>query len=197
MSAFDYDLRYLKAGIESLESYLLSDHLHYSLDTRAQSGEPAFPNLTLGNLLLSEARLRAWPKTLEQEGQLGALLPRLDQQRSRWRTAWGKKAVRSLHSRLNLWRDYLDEYRRTPDANADRYAFEVKRRVMIDLLQVEVDEPSRTDLELLARLDALLKTFLIRGKFIWSGELAGGFPTERYWYLYGWLPDELKLPDVY
>lgn len=192
MKSFDYDLRYLKAGIEELQSYLLSDHLYWSLDAKTMANEPAFPNLTLGNLLLSKARLQARHLTLEQDVQLGAVLPVFEQLRSQWRSAWSKKAERSLYSRLNMWRDFLDEYRKAPDANADRYAYEVQRRVMLDLLMCEVDEVPKEASELLAALDGLVKTFLVPGDFIWEAELQEGFPKAQYWYLYGRLPEDLK-----
>lgn len=191
MSSFDYDLRYLRAGIENLESYLLSDHLYWTMNLRAKVGEPTFPSLTLGNLLLVQARLKAWPKTLQQEAQLGALIPEMEQLRGRWSVAWRQKAEHSLASRIQLWRNYLDEYQRMPDANADRYAYEVMRRVMIDLLQPEADQIPQAVISLISKLDTLLKSFLVPGRFIWNVELSRGFPKKRYWYLYGDLPDEL------
>ena len=197
MVGFDYDLRYLRAGIENLESYLLSDELYWPVDARAQAGEPAFPNPTLGSLLLAQGRLQAREQTLEQETQLIALLSRLEQLRVHWRSAWRKKVERSLRSRLTLWSNFMDDYRRAPEANADRYPYEVTRRVMIDLLQAELDWVLPADQELLAKLDAFINTFLVRGDCIWDPALANGFPPQRYWYLYGRLPDELKLLENY
>jgi hypothetical protein len=197
MKSFDYDLRYLKAAIEDLESYLLSDHLYWSLDAKTQASEPVFPNLTLGNLLLSKARLQARHLTLEQEVQLGSVLAELEKVRSQWRVAWSKKAARSLQNRLSMWRDFLDEYRKKPEANADRYAYEVQRRAMLDLLLPEVDEVSNETIVLISKLDALLKTFLVRGNFIWEEELRGGFPEDEFWYLYGILPERLTLAEDY
>ena len=85
MKSFDYDLRYFKAGVEELQDYLLSDNMFWSLDAKTEVNEPVFPNLTLGNLLLAEKRLRARHLTLEQEAQLGYVLPALNRQRSHWR----------------------------------------------------------------------------------------------------------------
>lgn len=192
MKSFDYDLRYLKAGIEELQSYLLSDQLYWPLDAKTKANEPVFPNLTLGNLLLSKARLEARHLTLEQDVQLGAVLPLLDQVRSQWRVAWSKKAERSLNSRLTMWRDFLDEYRKAPDSNTERYPYEVQRRVMIELLLPEVDKVPKETYELLDALDALVKTFLEPGDFIWEAELKDGFPQKTYWYLYGRLSEELE-----
>ena len=70
MTSAVYELGYLKAGIEILEDYLLSDDLYWAIGASPPPGEPAFRQLTLGGLLLSEQRL------------LGRQLsPMLDQQR--------------------------------------------------------------------------------------------------------------------
>ena len=197
MKSFDYDLRYFKAGVEELQDYLLSDNMFWSLDAKTEVNEPVFPNLTLGNLLLAEKRLRARHLTLEQEAQLGEVLPELDRLRSHWRVAWSKKAERSMHNRLNMWRNFIDEYTKAPGANADRYAYEVQRRGMLELLKTEVGPMPQAVTELLARLDAFLKTFLVSGDFLWEEELKDGFPKDTYWFLYGRLPQELKQSGDY
>ena len=192
MKTFEYDLRYLKEGIEELESYLLSEQLFWPLEARTEPGEAAYPNLTLGNLLLVEARLKARPMTLAQQAQLGALLPQLEQVRSRWRSAWSKKALHSLHNRLKMWRDFLDEYTKAPEAHADRYPYEVQRRVMLALLAGEAEQAPPEVNDLIGKLDALLRAVLMKGDFIWEPELQAGFPEETYWYLYGRLPETLE-----
>ena len=53
MPSPEYDLRYLKAGIEQLESYLLSSDVYWSIGTRAPAGETPYPQLTIGGLLLA------------------------------------------------------------------------------------------------------------------------------------------------
>lgn len=196
MKSFDYDLRYLKAGVEDLEGYLLSEHLFWPLEVKTYPKEPAYPNLTLGNLLLSKERLVAYDRTLEQEGQLGAVLQQLGLVRSKWRAAWSKKASRSLENRLGMWRDFLADYLKGPESNANRYAYEVQRRVMVELLRVEVDEVPSQVTRLLAKLDDLLETFLLPGEFIWEAEVEGGFPKPGYWYLYGRLPERLEAAEL-
>lgn len=192
MKTFDYDLRYFKAGVEELETYLLSDQLFWPLDAKTEANEPDFPNLTLGSLLLTEARLKARHLTLEQEAQLGEVLPKLNQVRSHWRVAWSKKAEHSMHNRLGMWRNFIDEYTKSPEANADRYPYEVQRRVMLELLKAEVEQLPQAATELITRLDAFIRSFLVPGDFIWEAELKDGFSNVTYWYLFGRLPEELK-----
>jgi hypothetical protein len=187
MPSAEYDLEYLRAIVEGLEDYLLSKELYWSLGVAAPRGEPAFPPLTLGGLLLAQARLHARDLAPGQRDQLVLLEERVDGIRSRWRVAWGRKAAHDFRARLNLWRDFLEEYRQNTQGNVDRYAYEVGRRVMLHLLAPEAESIPPTEAELLAGLDRLLRAVFVPGDFVWEAELAGGFPLEVYWYLYGQL----------
>ena len=185
MPTLEYDLGYLRAALPMLDDYLLSADLYWSIGGSPPRGESPFPSLTLGGVLLAQARAHAHPAP----GNLVEQIARADEQinavRRRWRSAWGRKAGRDFHARLNLWRDFLEEYRQNSEANLDRYAYEVRRRVMLGLLEKEADEIPLAELDLLAGLDRLLRIAIVRGHFVWQKELASGFPEETYWYLYG------------
>lgn len=66
MPSAEYDLGYLKAGISALENYLLSNDLYWPVGASSPSGEPAYPRLTLGGLLLAQKRAHARNLTPEQ-----------------------------------------------------------------------------------------------------------------------------------
>ena len=185
MPTLEYDLGYLRVALTMLDDYLLSNDLYWSIGTSPPSGKPAYPSLTLGGLLLTQARAHAHPSPGKLIEQIALADEQLNAVRGRWRSAWGRKAARDYHARLNLWRDFLEEYRQNPEANLDRYAYEVRRRVMLGLLDKEADEIPQAEVELLAGLDRLLRIVLIPGGFVWQKELASGFPEEPYWYLYG------------
>jgi hypothetical protein len=185
MPSAAFDFGYLQAGLAGLESYLLSKELYWNLGASSPPGEPAFPPLTLSSLLLSQARLHARSLTMEQRDALAQLDEQMDEIRSSWRVAWGRKAAHDFRARLNLWRDFLEEYREKPDANADRYPYEVSRRVMLHLLSSEAVEIPEAEIELLAGLDQLLKAVFIPRDFVWDEDLSSGFPRDPYWYLYG------------
>jgi hypothetical protein len=187
MPSVAYDLGYLRAGLAALEGYLLSKELYWNLGASSPAGEPAYPPLTLSGLLLSQARLHARPLDMAQRDELGRLDEQMDEVRSRWRVAWGNKAAHDFRARLNLWRDFIEEYRERPDANADRYGYEVHRRVMLHLLSSETPEIPDAEIELLKGLDSLLKAVFVPGNFVWEKQLAPGFPRDTYWYLYGHL----------
>jgi hypothetical protein len=187
MATTESDLGYLNAGLASLESYLLSDDIYWNLRAPSPPGEPAYPQLTLGNLLLARARLAAWPLSPDQSRLFSELESTMEAIRTKWRAAWTKKAEREFGARLRLWRDFLDDYRRNPETNLDRYPYEVSRRVMLHLLESESNQPSKHELELLEGLDKVLSAIHVPGEFIWDQELRGGFPPQKFPYLYGTL----------
>lgn len=186
MPSIEYDLNYLKAGVQALEDYLLSSDLYWPIGIREPRGETPYPRLTLGGILLAQARLHAHKDLSdEQKAMLASLDGQIEATRSKWKVAWGKKAANEFRSRLRLWSNFLDEYRDNPAANVDRYAYEASRRVQLHLLGPQADQVPQAELELLSGLDQLLHASLLRGDFIWDSRLAAGFPNDPYWYLYG------------
>jgi len=185
MPSFDYDVRYLEAGLELLEQYLLSKEIYWPIGVSAPPGEPDLPRLTLGGLLLARTRARAWAVSSSQQEQVYRLETRLDEVRSHWRVTWERKAAQEFRSRSSLWRDFLEEYRQNQENNADRYTYEVQRRAMLDLLLEESAEIEPADRDLLFALDQLLRAVLLPGGFVWDQNLARGFPPDKFWYLYG------------
>jgi hypothetical protein len=188
----EYDLRYLKAGIEQLESYLLSSDVYWSIGTRAPAGETPYPQLTIGGLLLARLRAQSSIKTSSQQVELEELSVRLNDLRTRWRVAWEGKACKEFHARLNLWKNFLEEYRANPETQYDRFKYEVTRRVLLHLLSAETDNIPQAQSDLLVSLDLLLHTIFVSSEFIWDVSLAASFPQEQYWYLYGEIPKSLQ-----
>ena len=185
MHSADYEFRYLEAGIDVLEDYLFSSEIYWPIGATAPSGATPYPQLTLGGLLLAIKRAQARAVDPEQQARLARIEEQIDAVRTRWRSAWGKKAAREYGSRLNLWRDFLEEYRQGPHANTDRYAYEVRRRVQLQLLSPEADDIPRAQLNLKDGLDKLLRSVFIPGEFIWDNDLTTSFPANPFWYLYG------------
>lgn len=188
MPTFDYDFRYMQAALEQLDSYLLGKDIYRPIGVVPPPGESPYPQLTLGTLLLAKERAQANAQTNSQRADSDRLVDGLEAIRSKWRSAWGRKATTEFNARLNLWADFLNDYRRHPDANEDRYAYEISRRVMLHLLLPDTLDLPEANQELLSSLDLLLKTVLIPGQFIWDEILQTAFPKDPYWYLYGYLP---------
>jgi len=185
MPSAEYDLRYIQAGLPILEEYILANDLYWPAGVSAQFGEPPYPQLTLGGLMLATARTQSRSLTATQSAQLDSLTSQIDAIRSRWRTAWGNKARTEFHWRLNLWRDFLAEYRESPGENFDRYTYEVTRRAQLHLLRREAEGIPSEEIKLLDSLDRLLNAHFQPGEFVWEPDMISGFPSQVFWYLYG------------
>jgi hypothetical protein len=185
MPSLQYDLVYLQNGLLDLQGYLLSNELYWPVGSSPPAGEPPYPKMTLGNLLLSKKRLRAQALQGESKAEFERINQRLESTKSEWRVAWGKKAAREFSARLSLWRDFIEEYRKKPEANIDRYAYEVSRRVILTLLEPDAENIPDEERELLAGLDEVLSAVLVPGGFVWETQLQSEFPKDKFWYLYG------------
>ena len=156
------DQIYLSEGVPQLENYLRSKELYYPLSLE-------LPQLTLGGVLLSLARLGA--RAARFEAQVEAV-------RSKWRSAWEAKSSREVRARSELWVNYLAEYRRGPKSGARLYSQNVRYRAMMSLLgKIEDDS------------DAFVRSVFKEGKFVWEEESAPNFSRETFWYLYGTLKE--------
>ena len=188
----EYDLIYLEAGLSGLNEYLHSDEVYWPLHAVPQPGQPPFPQLTLDGLLLAVARLRARILPIQQEAQFQRLVSELEAVRGKRRVAWEKKATHNFRARLTLWRNFLIELRDEPEANADRYPYEVTRRVQLELLSEDARQRPAAEDELLTMLDSLLRVLFVPGAFVWDSDLEQGFQRSKYWYLYGHIDPQAK-----
>ncbi|HEY5573072.1 MAG TPA: hypothetical protein VIK64_08690, partial [Anaerolineales bacterium] len=59
MPSAEYDLGYLRAAVAALEDYLMSNELYWPIGAASPAGEPDYPRLTLGGLLLAQKRAHA------------------------------------------------------------------------------------------------------------------------------------------
>ena len=184
MASPDYDLGYLETAVELLEGYLLSKEIYWKMIASSPPGEPSYPSLTLGGLLLAQTRIESHQLSPSQEGRKLRLRNEIERVRTKWRTAWENKAREEFRSRLDLWQNFVEEFRNDPDGNYDRYNYEVSRRVMLHLLAQEAPEIPITQQQLLAGLDRILEGLLVPAGFIWDQELAAGFSPDIYPHLY-------------
>jgi|SRR3990172_3531787 len=185
MPSSESDIGYLQAALPILKDFLLSGDIYWSLGSAPPPGEPAHPQLTLGGVLLTQKRLQARRRAQKAVEPISRLEAELERIQLKMRVSWEQKASREFGARLRLWRDFLVDYRSEPENHADRYAYEVTRRVMLALLEPRSPNLPPAEVELLHGLDELLRAVILRGDFIWEAELAAGFPESIYWYLYG------------
>jgi len=189
MPDFAYYQVYLQAGLQEAERYLLSNKLFWPLNIAPASGEPSYPNLTLGGLLLVSAYARLLARISSQNAAMQQIDTQVNGFRTRWQVAWGKKASWEFKSRLRQWGNILKEIRIDPEDNIPYYHYEVRLRVLLHLLQAEIKMIDPAQKEQLENLDLLLRALFAPGDFIWGPELAAGFPADKFWYLWGVLKE--------
>lgn len=192
MPSIVYDLRYLQAGAEVLERFLLSGDVYWPIGITAPAAESPYPQLTLGGLRLAAARCLAADPSETEQRQLNSAFRQIEENYHQWRVAWENKAGNEFRSRLTQWRNYLEDYRDDPAAQYDRYPYEVFRRVILELLENQAGNVSDAERQMLAGLDLALRESLQEGEFIWESHLRTAFPSQIYWFLYGRLPEEGK-----
>ena len=209
MPGLDQERIFLSEAVAGLGEYLISDNLFGGLSLPATGiRSAALSRLTLGNLLLVQARLQAFCQpapedrashaqevTAAEKGK-AALCAELVRQEAqitalhrRWPANWERKVLQELPVRLKSWVEFLSEYWNDRPAQARVYPSQVRLRTILALLASErVDLPPgfQSQLDL---MDQRLKGDLIPGPFVWEPNLAGGFPPGPFWYLYGrlWL----------
>ena len=89
-------------------------------------------------MLLTRTRLTGSQLTPNQTDQVRALIFSLDFYHSNWSVAWERKADQCYQVRERMWRNFILEYQDNPLENADRYKYEVRVRVMLELLKPEI-----------------------------------------------------------
>ena len=186
MPGIDHNLKYVTANLSELKDYLLSKELFWPLNLSSAPGNPPYPKLTPGNLLLSLARLKAFDEgeimDAAQNSELTRLEMEFDTLKRKWAVAWEKKVDIEFTSRLRQWGHYLKEVAGNSDNHTPYYRNEVRLRVLLELLLDELGEDSHPEL---TALDTVLRAKLKGGEFFWDEELAGGFSKEEYWFLWG------------
>ena len=185
MQMLENDLAFLHASAPVLEEYLLSDVLYYPVTgERGHQLTGDTTRLTLGNLLLSLRRLQAASFPADQAAELQSLSGQIDGVKAQWRSRWGVKVRQEIPNRVMLWKNYLDEWGEAPKAKAGDYPYNVRLRVILELLLAEADNLLVKEKDLLRSLDMRLKGKSSQGEFIWDEDLAGEFPADRFWFLY-------------
>jgi hypothetical protein len=185
MTTVNYYINYLVAGIEVLENYLQAKALFWPLGIPSPAGERPYPRLTLGNLLLFRFLANAYRLESNHKDRLVWIEENMHLCYEKRKVAWTRKAAKEYSSRLRQWKYYVNELFDNPKNAIDYYVSEVRLRLLLDLLEPELDK-SKTDLPLrLVELDSLLMGVLDPTEFILDNELLPGFNQERFWYLWG------------
>lgn len=184
--AFENDLAFLRAALPELQDYILSKEIFRPLGQPVRMPNSVqIPQLTIGNLLLSQARLAAQSPAGEPSAEPTEIIQRIEQERNAWRANWAKKAASEYSSRLNLWNQYLRELRADHRAYAASYPTEVRHRAILRLLVAEMlGGIPQNEVEQLNLLDGILSGLTQPGPFVWEPGVESAFPSDSFWFLY-------------
>lgn len=173
---YSQNLLFLKAGLEQLKDYLLSNEVFWNLSLPAN-----YPQFSLGNLLLAAAEVQAAGASIAADsGQWRELLADLAKQKKEWRTNWERKAQKEFGARLRQWVQYVDELAESRNRVPAHYKTDVRVRALLELLAPEAPALRGQ----LASPDARLKRLVGDGDFIWDEEVKSAFPKNKYWFLW-------------
>jgi hypothetical protein len=184
--AYEGDWVFLRTALPDLQAYVISTEVYWTLRPASRSpGGVQLPQLTIGNLLLSQVRLAALSLPAGEQAELAEIQRGITAVKTEWRANWGRKTDQEFHSRLNLWQQYLRELRGDTRPSAAFYAREVRQRAVLQLLPLEMSSgiPAHEQ-EQLQMLDGVLRGVGKPGQFVWEPELTSGFLQNDFWFLY-------------
>ena len=178
------DRAFIIAAVPDLQEYILSSQLYWPVNLKIPGQPQEAASLTLGNLLLALKRLvidtnppPIYDPFLELEKSIYPL-------RERWLSNWKAKAEKEFEERLRQWERYVINPYKNSGQYWQEYPFEVRRRVILQLLGVEMGEIPPTSVRELDHLDKLLRPLCKPGPYIWETSTEKNFPRDDYWYLY-------------
>ncbi|HLF25561.1 MAG TPA: hypothetical protein VJG32_04445 [Anaerolineae bacterium] len=180
----DFEMTVARAMLAELEAYLKADVTYWQTAPNALGDR--MPKLTIGGLL--EALIQAQAAGAAEAQSMRATLELIRMQNLDRYLAHAEQETRS---RLDAWNWYLDDYARKPGEVADYYPNEVHARLKAELLlnELEPKQRGRPERERAHVLDERLRLAFTPGALVWDERLKPFFPPDRYWWLYGRLPE--------
>ncbi len=179
MAVFPEERAYLIAAADELEDYLLSGAANWRLP-----GPVSLPFLTPGGVLLSKKRLAGLSSSDSEVGQIRDALDQVDMVCSRWQMAWIKRIKQEFPQRMRLWENYLDELGHARNLAHPEFRWNVRWRVIITLLEREIEDPDPGICQRLSFLDEQLRAISEPAQFVWEKHLEKNFDPTSYWFLY-------------
>lgn len=167
----DEDRNFILSSFVELEEYFSSTVLLWQMKT-------SIPPLTPGNLLLAKYRL-----TQINDENLTKVFELIDSIIQKRKSAWNKKIKSELSMRLNQWQSIVDEIVDAGEVDHS-YRYNVRVRVILELLQGDLPFDNEDMLDRLSILDHAIKSLIPPGDFIWEPDLASLFPADKFGYLH-------------
>ncbi len=186
----DRDLRALATMASNLTPYLYEDEMYGYL-----SGD--LPNLTLGGLLLRLYRLGRLENLLDADQQTMLQDSRInfEAECAKWAVHYETKLQQELHARLDALDQFLNECGDDLPSCAANYPVQAEKRTIIEHLNDELVELEARPEEIenrLRHIDQKLRRLLVESDFISDERLAAVYPKGRFWWMYGYIPENAR-----
>jgi hypothetical protein len=178
------DLKFIESACQSLDDYLLSDLLYWPMDDQPASGGISASRTTLGLLFLVIEHVRSRTLKDDQAERLALAQFEIEKIHRKWKVAWEKKVAAEFKTRLKAWEAFLTEARSDRKELTVRYRTEVRNRVILQLLLLDLAPDEIGQVHAMYGVDEWLKTTLKEGGFVWDVDLKPVFPEEKFWFLY-------------
>jgi hypothetical protein len=178
------DLKFIESASQSLSDYILSEILYWPMDDTPASLGKSASWTTLGLLFLVIEHIRRKPLNADQAERFAIAQTEIEKVHKKWKVAWEKKVVDEFKSRARQWYNFLKEYNSDVNDFKARYRVEVRNRVILQLLLLDLPLNETGLVQSLHLMDESLKGMLAEGDFIWSADLQSVFPEEKFWFLY-------------
>ena len=190
--AFDLerDLRALATMASNLTPYLYEDEMYGYL-----SGD--LPNLTSGGLLLRVYRLGHLEDLLDADQQTMLQDARInfEAECAKWAVHYETKLQQELHARLDAFDQFLNECGDDLPSCAANYPVQAEKRTIIEHLNDELVELEARPEEIenrLRHIDQKLRRLLVEGDIISDERLEAVYPKHRFWWMYGYIPENAR-----
>lgn len=186
----DRDLRALATMASNLTPYLYEDEMYGYL-----SGD--LPNLTLGGLLLRLYRLGRLENLLDADQQTMLQDSRInfEAECAKWAVHYETKLQQELHARLDAFDQFLNECGDDLPSCAANYPVQAEKRTIIEHLNDELVELEARPEEIenrLRHIDQKLRRLLVESDFISDERLTAVYPKGRFWWMYGYIPENAR-----
>ena len=183
-----HDLAILESMAAGMADYLASNATWWDM------GRGDMPLLTIGGYLMRRRRLAILDYLLrDDERRLAAAAnEKYDRTVSGQIVRFEERALAELGARMREWTVYLRDLTVSHRLAADtaRFDYLADTRVVIENLVEKLSEspfrlPEHIQVDI-AALDHRLRGRWKSGPFIWSPVWTPAFPSDRYWWLYGY-----------
>jgi len=180
MNRFNYEAKYVEEGLEQFKPFLLSTEIFWNINLKRPANHAPYPQLTLGNMLLSIHILN----TDDVADEYKEIIHSFDAIKQEWMRAWQKKAELEFNFRIKQWGRYLVNLQGEQAQSAASFKNDVRIRVLLELLQGQMKAQGENVADDLNALDLQFHRQMKADDFVWPLEIKASFASEDYWFLY-------------